>query len=946
MARHDRSARAGSVRDRVVAAVASRRTLAGHAVGVALFALAYGVMIRGITVGRLYAFGDFAPFYGARGFAKFTETWHAGGLGFPYVYNVLPAYLGAITTAGGALAQNALFLALVPLGFLTFAVFVGRFVDSLAARYLAAGVYAINPVTIGEFVNGGIAALIGFAGLPFVLHYLWAVVEDGDSLDALKAGMVFGATTVTPWLGFWMVGPFAVHLAVRARRSPRTLARLVGAGVLGIVLALPNVHHVLQRLGGIDTGRDVLVRTLRWNYAYADPLAVARLAGNHGMLALNQLGYNTEPTMAVGLVVPAVGLLAWRRQELYAFYAVAASVVAFVVLTAMGVTYPLFEAVPLFLTVRNPVKLQYPLLLSLCVLFAAGTETALTGYQVRLDTSRLTFGATRRHRTDGGRDRLRRVVVLGLLVLALTSYAAPAAGAFGLETVRGEDYTVDPDYERVASALDGRTLWVPYGYTTQLHLRHAAPDHVGIRSGGTLHGIPNVDYVDGLFRDVAAGDPVHDRLADLGVQYVVVESDPPADYASGPPRVVRRWGSPWLQGDPAAFAERFERSDAYERVDQRGEFTIFRVANVTERDRVVEREGLHAVAAPTERTVEPVGENELTNPSFADGGAGWWLPPNESGRTARVVTVGDGDQDEGRAVELTVDDSTEPLPLAQAVPVQDGHPYQLSVDADGAGTVRVVHFDGSPSPDNRTTGQVVPLDQTPTTVVARGDTVAIRVFPNESSTVVLEDVGLRRTTYPPDTGAAATDGVPGVAVVDPEAAPPNATVVASNLSPAAAERVDADVRVIDAETLVAGPLVFDDTFRQGVGVALAPDERPASVPAEARAVTHETAEGRVVDYWVVGEYDRTQVTVVRTAYHEGWDGPADGTHFRAHGWANGFTDAEPEEIRWSGGHVRTLVVRTWLVAWALAIAALASVGGYRRYRQWRDDRRTHALHPS
>ncbi|WP_436928158.1 hypothetical protein [Halosimplex amylolyticum] len=935
--------RASDFRARIAAAVASRGTLPAHAAGVALFALVYGFVVRGLAVGQLYAFGDFAPFYGARAFEKFTSTWHAGGLGFPYVYNVLPAYIGAITAAGGALAQNAFYLALVPAGFLTFSVFVGRFVDSLLARYLAAGVYAINPVTVGEFVNGGIAALIGFAGLPLVLHYLWRVVERDDSLDALKAGMAFGATTVTPWLGFWMVGPFATYLAVRARRSPWTLARLVAAGVVGVVLALPNVHHVLQRLGGIDTGRDVLVRTLRWNYAYADPLTVARLAGNRGMLALNQLGYNTEPAMAVGLVVPAVGLLAWRRRELHVFYAVAASVVAFVVLTAAGATYGLFEAVPLFLTVRNPVKLQYPLLISLSVLFAAGTETALADDRVRTDASALSFGAARRHRTDGGRDRLRRVVILGLLVLALGSYAMPAAGGFGLEQVRGDDYAVDAGYERVADDLDGRALWLPYGYTTQLHLRHAYPNHVGIRSGGSLHGIPNNDYVSDLFRDAAAGRPIHDRLDDLGVQYVVVESDPPADYGEGSPRVVRRWGTPWLTGDPDVFAQRLRASDAYERVERRGEFTVFRVANVTERDRAVEREGLHVVRPPTNRSVETVGDNEISNPGFDDGTADWWLPPNVTGRTARLADESGGN--DGGAVALSVDDSADRLPLAQAVSVREGRPYRLSVEATGSGTVRVVHFDGAPSPENRTGDRVLSVDEAPTTVAARGDTLAIRVFPNASSEVVVERVTLRRTTYPPATGAGAADSVPGVAVVDPAEAPPNATVVAANLNASAAERVGADVRVIDAETLVAGPLVFDDTYRQGVAVRLDREERPANVPDDARAVTHDTAEGRVVDYWVAGAFDETPVTVVRTSYHEGWTGPADAEHFRAHGWANGFTDAEPGEITWSGGDVRSLVVRAWAGAWLLALAALALVDGYRRAERWRDDGGTHALQP-
>ncbi|PSQ06747.1 hypothetical protein BRC97_05570 [Halobacteriales archaeon QS_6_71_20] len=905
-------------------------TRATYAVGVACFALVYGFLLRGIAVGDLYAFGDFPPYYGARAFEKFLGTWHGGGLGFPYVYNVMPAYLGAVTSLGGALAQNAFFIALVPAGFLAFLLFSGRFVERPSARLLAAGLYAINPLTIAEFVNGGVSELIGYVGFPLVLHYLYAVDDGGGWRAALKVGVVFGATAVVPWLVFWMVAPFAARFAYRARREPRKLAQFVAAGGLGVVLSLPNVHHILQRVTDGDAGTAVLWDTLRWNYATAEPLAVLRLAGNHGTIAMNELGYNTDPMMVVGLVVPAVALLAVGRERFRVFYAVAGCCWAFIVLTGMGITYPLFEHVPLLLTVRNPVKLQYPMLLSLSVLFGAGVETLLTRTSTA-DASPLgdiDLDAARSRATAAG-DPLLRGALVGLLVLSLLAYAMPAAGAYGLQESRGDEYAVPEGYDEVAGELDGRALWVPYGYTTQLRLRDVHPSHVGVKSGGVAQGIPNAGYVTGVFEDLAAGEPVDGRLRDLGVRYVVVESDPPDDYGAGAPRVRSKWGSPWLFGDPSAFRSRFADSSAYELAFETGGFTVYRLTGDIERGRTVEKRGLHAVVYPTETDVETVGENRLANPSFEEGLDGWWTPADESGRETRLVNG-----DDGSAVELSVEGDTEPLPVAQATDVRDRAPYRVGVDATGDGVATLYWYDGEKSPDSLVAREVVPLSAFPRTVTAKGDTLSVRIKPNASETIRVREVGVARTTYPASTGFTANaESVPGAVVDGRDDPPENATVVAANLGPEAAAAAGADVRIVDAETALDGKPAFDDRFRQGAGVLLDGDERPAGVPDEARLVTHETPEGTVLDYWVVGSFDRTPVTLLRTSYDERWAGDPAGDQFRAQGWANGFTETTPAEVRWTGGGLRGAVVRVWLGAWALTLLGLVVPPAVRRRRE-------------
>lgn len=897
-----------------------------HALGFLGFLAVYVWLLWGIEVGQLYTFGDFPPFYGMDGIEKLTHVWVDQGLGFSYIYHVLPFYLGVVTVVGGVLAQNLLFLAFLPVGYLTFLVFGRRFVESLPALHLAAFVYAINPLTIGEFVNGGMAALVGFAALPLLLHYLYAIV-DTDSWEAtLKTGVVFGATTISPWLGFWMVAPFAGYQVYRARYTPTVLLKLCVSGVLGVLLSLPSVHHMLQRALGFDSGRGVLGSTLTWNYTEASPLAVARLAGNHGVMAMNRLGYNTDPAMLVGLIIPGIALLAIRRRRLHVYYGVAGAIIAFMVLTKHGYTTVLFETFPPVWSLRNPVKLQYPLLVCLSILFGAGMESVLRDPQgsPARRPSRTSFSNPAL--TDGGGELRTNLVVVGIVLLALVSYAAPAAGALGLQEVRGDDYYVPQEQEALSEDLDGTVMWVPYGYTSQLRLRHTYPDHVGIKSGGVLHGIQNTEYVSDLYRGFV-DDPenVHTRLVQQGVQYVVVESDPPGDVAHGQPRVVDRWGAPWLWGTPEGYDTLLEESSGYEHAFSTGDYAVYRVVGASDHDRFEESAGLHRIYYPRSTGEGETEEsNVVANGAFEDGLDGWWAWSGDEGTQSTVVNTSDG-----RAVEM-VTESGDVYPLAQSVSVDEGQPYRLDVDAEGSGTVFLYWYDGSKSPENLVGRESYALDATPETVVAEGSTVSLRIRPNVTR-VQIDRVGLHRTTYPRQTGFASnTDDVPGTVVDGRETDHSVGVAVAVNLNDSEAAAVDAAVRIRDAETVVDGSLVYDNDYRQGVGVLLPDGELPESVPDDARVVTHDHPDGTVLDYWVVGEFDDRPVTVLYTSYDERWSGPEDATHFRADGWANGYVGAEPSEIEWTGGELRRTVVAVWAGSWAVTLGLLGAIVARKR----------------
>lgn len=881
------------------------------------FLAVYAFLVRDVTVGRLYAFGDYPPFLGWSAVDFFLATWHPELLGYAQPVNTLAVYVGVLTIVGGVLAQNLFYLLLVPGCFLSFRLFLGRFVEREPARVLGAAVYAVNPVTIGQFANGGANELLSILGMPIVLHYLWETVDRDAWRSALKAGAAFGATTIIPWTSFWILFPYAAYLLYRARETPSRVGKLVAGGGLGVLLTVPNLYYLLLRAESLSS-TGTLFSVIEFTYADVTPLLLARLAGNRGSYAMQVLGYNESPALVVGLVVPLVGLVAVRRREARPFWAAAVGIGAFVLATKHGMTYPLFETVPPLFSLKNPNKLYYALLVGAGVLFGSGLDELLAGIR-------------------GRESGLVRRALLAVVVLSLFSYAAPASGGLGLTATHGDDYVVPTEYESVASRLDGRALWLPYTYSTQLRLRRVYPDHVGIRSGGLVEGRENADLVEGLFRDVAAGEPVAERLRALGVRYVVIDRLPQTRVNShrGPPRVRTMNFAPWLFGDPAAFEDRFAGSEAYQLAYETDDVAVYRVVGAPERKGFERTEGLHRVYYPTGSNTRVIGENLVVNGGFDVGLDGWWSWKGDTGTQTAIVNESETE----RAAVLTTD-SGKTYPVAQEIPVEPNHPYRISVDAEGPGVATLVWYDGSKDPDNLVATDVYSLSNLPPTTTARSDLLSLRVKPN-ASRLVVRSVAVRRTTYPAVTGYAGNvAAVPGVTVDGRRGTLDVGSTVAVNPTDGSTDSIHPDVTIVDAEGVLAGDLVFDDRYRQGVGVLLPDGDVPSAVPDEARLVADEAPNGTVLDYWVVGEFDRTPVTVAYTSYNDGWRGPPDSTHFLADGWANGFANADPEEVRWTGGtETRLLVVGFWLACWGVVLVALVGIEARARdSRTWVETR--------
>ncbi|MBC9986766.1 hypothetical protein E4P24_10360 [Haloferax sp. AS1] len=891
----------------------SKRVLAGIA-----FLVAYGVLLQGIILGRYYAIGDLPPHAKGIALEKFFGTWHETMLGFAHQYPIHKMYFGVFTQVLGPLGQNLLFLSLPVGAFIAFIFFGRRFVPEGTALFVAAGVYALNPLTLAEMVNGGTGEFLAYVGGPIVIEYLYRITERDSLTPVLKAGAAFGLFGVIPWTLFWILAPFALNLLFSVREDLKSVSRLVASGGVGILLSIPGVFYLFVRGASISTA-DGFASHLDWNYADATVLSILRLAGNHGSYALTTYGYNTDPWAAVGLIIPCIALFAVTKTELRFLYPTIGVFVSFAVLTNATITYPLFELFPPLWTLRNMTKILFPVSLCILLLFAAGFNYLLTLARRTSPLELFDFQVTGPMRRVY--SRVPQCLLVVLIVVSSFAYVAPMAGAAGLNGTYEDSYAIPEEYDTVANSLDGKVLWAPYSYTTQLRLRATYPNHIGIKSGGLNTGKANGEYVRQFFRSIGAGDRLYPHLSALGVQYVVVDELPQQRYPAteGRIRMEERHGAPWLFGNPTEFISRFDDSAAYTRVMETENLIVYRVNGIDEKDDNVTEQGVHRLYTPqTPSTHAGDTSNLISNPHFEQGLTSWWTNPRSTGTQATAVS-------NNGTPTLKLETSTgNVVPVAQGFETNPKQAYQVAVNSTGNVSAVLYWYNGEQQADNSNLidRREYPISELPAQVIAKGDYLSVRIRPR-NETVYLHSVSVKPTTVPAAVGFEQnTEGIPGVLIDGQQSDTDVGKTVAVNLPADERASLNPDIIVTDAESVLPGTVVLNDTYRQGAGILVANETVETQIPDDATVTTYEAENGTVVDYWVVGEWDHTETAVKYTSYHDAWAAGANATHLRAFGWANAFTNATTAEITWSGKGVRSPVIGIWGVSWLAIVAGL------------------------
>lgn len=578
----------GDIRDKLVL----RKAKIGYLL---LTSLLFLFIYRNLSIFEMFAYADLYPFPRSPDilWKRFAFVWQNEYLGFPLPESSFQVFVGIIIFMLGdpIVAQKVLLLSAMPCAVICMYVFIGRFLTSDTSRFVASILYGLNPIIAGRFVNGGpLDVLFQYALLPLFWLLLIKMLNGRKIRDILLFAALFGIVGGRVYAFFWAIIPFTIILLLwRARQKGyRNKSFLSGAMMvflsisLGFLLILPDVLLTFRRNQTLVPQYETLIETVDWCYSKATPINLVRLAGNGGDLMMHNLGYNGNGFWTLfGLIIPSIAFFSIflakkeKKEYVFLFLTIVIATMLFILLTRLEFTYPLIQAFPMFFSLKNPVKLMYPLSLALCSLFAIG----LDGIIEHQDTI---FGWC--PKTSGNLRRKVQVAILNASVFVLIfAYLFPVlgGGTVGLNEVYGTSYFIPTEYETVLDWINEqrqsgeffRTLWLPYNFTTQIRLFTADPHNVGLRSGAAWLNMPNIDFVWDIFKTICKGNVENfgEILKILDVKYVIVDlSDQTTDCM-----IIERQVTPWIVGNATYFVNFMEQQNDLDELFRVGNLVIY-----------------------------------------------------------------------------------------------------------------------------------------------------------------------------------------------------------------------------------------------------------------------------------------------------------------------------------------------------------------------------------
>ena len=438
------------------------------------------------------------------------------------------------------LVQKAVLLAIFTLACSGAAALLCGF--ALPAR-LAAGVYYTwNPYVAERLILGQWALLLGYAGLPWVLHALRAGVDRWPGIARLCLALLpaaiggFAAMSISALVA----APAAVLArAERSRRRRAVVTVTLALGVLSLPWLIPSLAHpVHTSAAGVDAF------AARADTPFGSVGSLALLGGAWNAQTV-PAGYGGAAS-ALWLVLAAAGILGYRRDARWpglGIAAVAGFAIALIGVAAAGreMLRGLIGVWPGFAVLRDGQQFVAPLALA----EAAGLG-ALVGWCVR---ARQPFGIRGAKPGHAGRsDPLAVVAMAAGLVLPVVLLPGLAWGAAG----RLRPAQLPADWLRARAVLDagpssGSALLLPWAAYRRYGWNHGE---------AMLDPWPRLcarsviwnDAVQVGDRVVAAEDATTRRLTPLitsqapltaplraaGVRYVIVDAGwPPGDASPG-----------------------------------------------------------------------------------------------------------------------------------------------------------------------------------------------------------------------------------------------------------------------------------------------------------------------------------------------------------------------------------------------------------------------------
>jgi len=527
-------------------------------------------------------FGDLIPFPEdpQDAYKTFFFSWDSANMGIeshPDIYYFL-IWLFVLIFGNAVIAQKVFYLSALPIAAIGMYMLLGRFIESEPAKYIAAFIYALNPIASYGGPPGPMA--FPYALYPFLLLFLLKLLEDKNRLrNTLVFSSVLALALFLSFQGlptFFVVVVVALFVEFLLRRDFKYLVIILSLILLSLflvfLLILPVSIFVVISSGQISANWSIqhLINDVRCTYSEATLTRLIRMAGNAGG-APQFLGYNgTDLWTLSGYILPLLAFLSpllvddhKKRKYVTIFSLTAILAILQVWLTHKGLTLGLFLRFPILFVFRSP-KLLALLSLTYCPLIAISLEEIIRRLVIR------------KLKLLTGPFILAVIVCLG--VYNWPFFTGDMATAKTLE--RWNTYCDIPSVclrasswarEKRASQGFFRTLWLPFEANKQLSLRWLDPYTFSSFIGAEqARNLPNVECIEFVLGSFCSGEQrnLGNLLAPFNVRYVIVDCSSDQE---GPPRL----SGLYLQGSPGVFAEILNRQRDLILVADKEEFLVY-----------------------------------------------------------------------------------------------------------------------------------------------------------------------------------------------------------------------------------------------------------------------------------------------------------------------------------------------------------------------------------
>lgn len=564
---------------------------------IGLFIFAY----RNLLGYGMLAMCDF-PAFSSEGskiyFTSFLSSWQFRGLGNSYggpQHYFFLSVISFIFRDNALLAQKIFYLSLLPLAGIAMYLLAGQFTKLWFARFIAALLYAVNPVTIGQFAGGGPGILVTYTVLPALTLFSLAMIKKKER--QIQSMFLFAfflalASSFNPET-LLIIAPillcsFFINILIERdlKSSFRYILLLMVALAICFLLVLPYslfaISFVRQTGSEIArfTGSSIqqLFESAKGTYSACSLRNLLKICGNSGAYDW-WLGYGkgSRPWTIAGFVLPLfafLSLLLIKNNQARFKYVITLSfsflsilIIFFCWSNKYGFLRKIYLQFPILFAYRNPVKV----LMVLPLAYASLIAITVTALRVRMATF-----------TKINLSRISQFIILPILYLFflvnMGIYSWPFfTGDMGISCLQ-DSYIVPPVYSNVSKWINNnkrqgeffRILWLPHNHETHLRLYSDLVNFNAFNDESNVLNNLNEKYIKFVLNSLCNQETnrIGSLLAPASVKYIIVD-------LSSSQKGSCRYHKIHIYGHPKNFVKILNRQEDLKLIVSRRDFLIY-----------------------------------------------------------------------------------------------------------------------------------------------------------------------------------------------------------------------------------------------------------------------------------------------------------------------------------------------------------------------------------